>query len=104
MTTEKYNDALDRYNELLKLDPENANLHFLAGYCCLNINGIKEKAIPYRKYRAGTHVDQARLLLQGVKPLGMLADVCRVGIARHLANVILIPGKFVLLDRCLLVE
>ncbi len=47
MTMEDYGEALHLYNELLKLDPENANLHFLAGACYLSIFGEKHKAIPH---------------------------------------------------------
>jgi tetratricopeptide (TPR) repeat protein len=45
--TEQYDEALDLYGELLKMDPENANLHFLTGACYLSIYGEKYKAIPH---------------------------------------------------------
>jgi outer membrane protein OmpA-like peptidoglycan-associated protein/tetratricopeptide (TPR) repeat protein len=45
--TEEYKEALDHYLELLKMDPENANLHFLTGACYLSIYGEKKKAIPH---------------------------------------------------------
>lgn len=45
--TEDYDKALDLYSELLKMDPENANLHFLTGACYLSIYGEKYKAIPH---------------------------------------------------------
>ena len=35
--TEEYEEALHHYNELLKMDPENANLHFLTGACYLSL-------------------------------------------------------------------
>ena len=45
--TEEYEEALNHYLELLKMDPENANLHFLTGACYLSIYGEKHKAIPH---------------------------------------------------------
>ena len=39
MMTEEYREALVYYDELLKLDPENANLHFLTGACYLSLYG-----------------------------------------------------------------
>ena len=42
---EEYHEALHHYNELLKVDPENANLHFMTGACYLSLYGEKEKAI-----------------------------------------------------------
>jgi len=44
---EEYEEALHHYNELLKMDPENANLHFLTGACYLSLYGEKQKAIPH---------------------------------------------------------
>ncbi|MFC2111913.1 OmpA family protein [Bacteroidota bacterium] len=43
--TEQYPEAVHLYEELLKIDPENANLHFLAGACYLSIYGEKKKAV-----------------------------------------------------------
>ena len=45
--TEEYEEALNHYGELLKMDPENANLHFLTGACYLSIYGEKQKSIPH---------------------------------------------------------
>jgi outer membrane protein OmpA-like peptidoglycan-associated protein len=45
--TEEYKKALNLYSELLKMDPENANVHFLTGACYLSIYGEKHKAIPH---------------------------------------------------------
>jgi outer membrane protein OmpA-like peptidoglycan-associated protein len=45
--TEEYTEALRLYNELLKMDPDNANLHFLTGACYLSIYGEKQKAVPH---------------------------------------------------------
>ncbi|MCK4853747.1 MAG: OmpA family protein [Bacteroidales bacterium] len=45
--TEEYEEALYHYGELLKMDPENANLHFLTGACYLSIYGEKQTAIPH---------------------------------------------------------
>ena len=47
MMIDRYQDALDKYSELLKQDQENANLHFLIGACYLGLPGEKDKAIPY---------------------------------------------------------
>lgn len=45
--TEEYEEALNDYQELLKMDPENANLQFLTGACYLSLYGEKQKAIPF---------------------------------------------------------
>ena len=45
--TENYAEALKQYNELLEMDPDNANLHFLKGACYLSIYGEKHKAVPH---------------------------------------------------------
>ena len=45
--TEDYEEALHLYTELLKIDPINYNLHFLAGACYLSLYGEKRKAIPH---------------------------------------------------------
>jgi outer membrane protein OmpA-like peptidoglycan-associated protein/tetratricopeptide (TPR) repeat protein len=45
--TEKYREAAHLYEELLKTEPENANLHFLVAACYLSIYGEKNKAIPH---------------------------------------------------------
>ncbi len=45
--TEEYKEALHHYGDLLKMDPDNANLHFLTGACYLSIYGEKQKAIPH---------------------------------------------------------
>ncbi len=42
-----YDEAAYYYSELLKMDPENNNLHFLTGACYLSIYGQKRKAIPH---------------------------------------------------------
>ena len=44
---EEYEEALHLYTELLKTDPTNYNLHFLAGACYMSLYGMKNKAIPY---------------------------------------------------------
>jgi len=47
MMIEEYSEALHYFNELLKLDPQNANLHFLAGACYISLYGQKLKATPH---------------------------------------------------------
>jgi outer membrane protein OmpA-like peptidoglycan-associated protein len=42
-----FNEARFIYSELLKEDPDNANLKFLIGACYLSIAGEKSKATPY---------------------------------------------------------
>lgn len=44
---EEYNEALPLYLELLKSQPGNSYLNYMAGICYLNIPGEKEKAIEY---------------------------------------------------------
>ncbi len=66
--TEEYREALHLYLELLKTDPENANLQFLIGACYLSIDGEKKKAIPYLEravenmspsYREGSYKERS---------------------------------------------
>jgi outer membrane protein OmpA-like peptidoglycan-associated protein len=66
--TEEYQEALHLYTELLKTDPDNSNLHFLAGACYLSIYGEKEKAIPHLEravknmspaYREGSYKERS---------------------------------------------
>ncbi len=66
--TDEYQEALHLYRELLKTDPDNANLHFLAGACYLSIYGEKKKAIPYLEkavqdmsigYREGSYKERS---------------------------------------------
>ncbi len=47
MLNEEYKEAAFLYNEMLKSDPSNANLHFLVGACYLSINGRKKMSIPH---------------------------------------------------------
>jgi len=47
--TEFYEEAFNRYKNLLTLDPGNNNILFLCGACCLNIPGSEELAITYLK-------------------------------------------------------
>ena len=42
-----FEEAIKMYQDLLKMDPENANLNFKIGYCYLNTVLEKEKSIPY---------------------------------------------------------
>jgi tetratricopeptide (TPR) repeat protein len=53
--TEEYREALHLYLELLKTDPDNANLQFLVGACYLSLYGEKNKAIPYLGGTQGSH-------------------------------------------------
>ncbi len=66
--TDEYQEALYLYRELLKTDPENANLHFLSGACYLSIYGEKKKAIPHLEkavldmstaYREGSYKERS---------------------------------------------
>ena len=66
--TEEYQEAVFYYNELLKIDPENANFHFLIGACYLSIPGEKKKAIPHLEravedmsvgYREGSYKERS---------------------------------------------
>jgi len=50
--TEFYEEAFNRYKNLLTLDPGNKNILFLCGACCLNIPGSEELAITYLKEAA----------------------------------------------------
>lgn len=44
-----YEEAFNRYKNLLTLDPGNCNILFHCGACCLNIPGSEEQAITYLK-------------------------------------------------------
>jgi hypothetical protein len=44
---EDYQEALYLFQEVLKEEPNNANVKYLLGMCYLNIEGSAEKAIPY---------------------------------------------------------
>ncbi len=59
-----YEEAFNRYKNLLTLDPGNSNILFHCGACCLNIPGLQEEAILYLKeasngvtykYKANSH-------------------------------------------------
>lgn len=45
--THFYEDAFNRYKNLLTLDPGNYNILFHCGACCLNIPGNEEQAVTY---------------------------------------------------------
>ena len=47
MLYEEYRDALPLYQQLLRIDPDNANYKYRIGQCYLNISGEKDKAISY---------------------------------------------------------
>ena len=47
METGFYEEAFNRYKNLLTLDPGNCNILFHCGACCLNIPGNEELAIAY---------------------------------------------------------
>ncbi|MCK4748723.1 MAG: tetratricopeptide repeat protein, partial [Bacteroidales bacterium] len=66
--TEEFQEAIHLYRELLKIDPDNANLHFLTGACYLSIYGEKKKAIPHLEravvnmstgYREGSYKERS---------------------------------------------
>jgi outer membrane protein OmpA-like peptidoglycan-associated protein/tetratricopeptide (TPR) repeat protein len=59
-----YQEAFNRYKNLLTLDPGNSNILFLCGACCLNIPGSEQNAITYleealpgvtRDYKENSH-------------------------------------------------
>ena len=52
METGFYEEAFNRYKNLLTLDPGNCNILFHCGACCLNIPGNEEQAISYLKEAA----------------------------------------------------
>ena len=52
METGFYEEAFNRYKNLLTLDPGNCNILFHCGACCLNIPGSEELAITYLKEAA----------------------------------------------------
>jgi outer membrane protein OmpA-like peptidoglycan-associated protein/tetratricopeptide (TPR) repeat protein len=52
METGFYEEAFNRYKNLLTLDPGNYNILFHCGACCLNIPGNEEQAITYLKEAA----------------------------------------------------
>jgi len=52
METGFYEEAFNRYKNLLTLDPGNSNILFHCGACCLNIPGNEEQAITYLKEAA----------------------------------------------------
>ncbi len=47
LALESYPDALEGYQKVYKVDPNNANINYRVGICYLNIPGKKEQAIPY---------------------------------------------------------
>ena len=47
--TQFYEEAFNRYKNLLTLDPGNSNILFLCGACCLSIPGSEDLAITYLK-------------------------------------------------------
>jgi len=55
METGFYEEAFNRYKNLLTLDPGNSNILFHCGACCLNIPGNEEQAINYLKEAATGH-------------------------------------------------
>ncbi len=50
----EYEEAAFLYNELLKSDPSNANLHFLLGASYLSTENLKKKAIPHLEKAVGS--------------------------------------------------
>ncbi len=66
--TEEYQEAVYLYSELLKIDPDNANIHFLLGACYLSLYGQKDQAIPHLEqavrdlspsYREGSYKERS---------------------------------------------
>lgn len=70
--TEFYEEAFNRYKNLLTLDPGNCNILFHCGACCLNIPGKEAEAITYLKeavegvtpsYKEGKHKESGSPVL-----------------------------------------
>lgn len=66
--TGEYREAVHHYEDLLKIDPDNANVNFLVAACYLSIYGEKEKAIPHLEravedmspgYREGSYKERS---------------------------------------------
>ena len=62
--TQDYQKALNLFENLLDVDPNNSNLNFLCGDCCLRLGGNPKKSISYLKkavrdvnpsYRSGSY-------------------------------------------------
>lgn len=47
-----YEEAFNRYKNLLTLDPGNSNILFHCGACCLSIPGNEEQAVTYLREAA----------------------------------------------------
>ena len=45
--TENFQTAQRHYEDLLRMDPQNSNLQYLYGSCCLKISGCKDQATSY---------------------------------------------------------
>ena len=67
-----YEEAFNRYKNLLTLDPGNSNILFHCGACCLNIPGNEAEAITYLKdavegvslsYKEGSHKESGAPVL-----------------------------------------
>jgi outer membrane protein OmpA-like peptidoglycan-associated protein len=72
METGFYEEAFNRYKNLLTLDPGNSNILFHCGACCLNIPGNEQLAIDYLKeaaegvnlsYKANSHKESGAPVL-----------------------------------------
>jgi hypothetical protein len=70
--TEFYEEAFNRYKNLLTLDPGNSNILFHCGACCLQIPGKEAEAITYLKeavkgvtmsYKEGKHKESGAPVL-----------------------------------------
>ena len=64
----EFEPALENYLNLLKKDPDNCNLNYRAGNCCLQITERKNEALPYLekatkqislKYKAGSYNEKS---------------------------------------------
>jgi outer membrane protein OmpA-like peptidoglycan-associated protein/tetratricopeptide (TPR) repeat protein len=70
--TEFYEEAFNRYKNLLTLDPGNSNILFHCGACCLKIPGNETQAVTYLKdavegvtlsYKEGSHKESGAPVL-----------------------------------------
>lgn len=80
-----YEEAFNRYKNLLTLDPGNSNILFHCGACCLNIPGRQEEAILYLKEAAGG-VDLSYKERSHKEPGAPVLTYFYLGRAYHLDN------------------
>ncbi len=80
-----YEEAFNRYKNLLTLDPGNSNILFHCGACCLNIPGNEQQAVTYLK-EAAQGVTQAYKENSHKEPGAPVLTYFKLGRAYHLNN------------------